>query len=164
MRKKTVRNYKKNPLIVEAMLFEIENLTEAVDFVGSSNFDIHDVISIKTLEGWMTLNPGDYIVKGIEGEFYPCKKSIFEKTYTEVGEEPGTERDCHSCILSVAKKVLSRDEPDRIVAKYMSTGPVTAKRMLEWIEANDPNGISWVESLLEIAIGMLRRSGFKKSS
>jgi hypothetical protein len=36
------------------------------------------------LEGFQVVCPGDYIVKGVEGEFYPCKADIFEKTYEEV--------------------------------------------------------------------------------
>lgn len=41
---------------------------------------------IKTLEGNMEAKNGDYIIKGVNGEFYPCKKDIFEKTYEEVNE------------------------------------------------------------------------------
>ena len=38
-------------------------------------------IAIKTLEGEMIVSPGDYVIKGISNEFYPCKPDIFEKTY-----------------------------------------------------------------------------------
>lgn len=41
---------------------------------------------IPTLEGDMKANIGDYIIKGINGEFYPCKPDIFDKTYEEVTE------------------------------------------------------------------------------
>ena len=41
---------------------------------------------IPTLEGNMKANIGDYIIKGINGEFYPCKPDIFDKTYEEVTE------------------------------------------------------------------------------
>lgn len=44
--------------------------------------DHHDfVVTIETLEGSMTASPGDWIIKGVEGEFYPCKPDIFRKTY-----------------------------------------------------------------------------------
>lgn len=43
-------------------------------------------LKIKTLEGVMTADIGDYIIKGVNGEFYPCKPDIFEKTYEEVKE------------------------------------------------------------------------------
>lgn len=41
-------------------------------------------VTIKTLEGWMKAYKGDYIIKGIKGEFYPCKPDIFEATYEKV--------------------------------------------------------------------------------
>lgn len=44
------------------------------------------VILIDTLEGTMEANVGDYIIKGIKGEFYPCKPDIFEQTYEELNE------------------------------------------------------------------------------
>jgi hypothetical protein len=47
-------------------------------------------IHIHTLEGAMSFSHGDWIIKGVEGEFYPCKESIFAKTYEPVGED--TER------------------------------------------------------------------------
>ena len=40
---------------------------------------------VHTLEGTMRADIGDYIVKGVDGEFYPCKADIFEKTYEEIG-------------------------------------------------------------------------------
>ena len=42
---------------------------------------------INTLEGLMMANVGDYIIKGVQGEFYPCKPDIFEQTYEEVADE-----------------------------------------------------------------------------
>jgi len=44
-------------------------------------------LQIKTLEGVMTASQGDYIIKGVNGELYPCKPDIFEKTYEKVTEE-----------------------------------------------------------------------------
>ena len=43
-------------------------------------------IAIETLEGVMVANPGDWIIRGIQGEFYPCKPDIFEATYEPVKE------------------------------------------------------------------------------
>ena len=43
------------------------------------------VLKIETLEGVMNASVGDYIIKGVNGEYYPCKPDIFEKTYEEVG-------------------------------------------------------------------------------
>lgn len=44
-----------------------------------------DLIKIQTLEGEMTVLPHDWVIKGVQGEFYPCKPDIFEQTYEEVG-------------------------------------------------------------------------------
>lgn len=44
-------------------------------------FDKQDTLTIVTLEGNMTANVGDYIIKGVQGEFYPCKPDIFKRTY-----------------------------------------------------------------------------------
>lgn len=45
---------------------------------------LQNCIAIRTLEGTMIAGPGDWICQGIEGELYPCKNSIFEKTYEEI--------------------------------------------------------------------------------
>jgi hypothetical protein len=45
-----------------------------------------DPFIIKTLEGEMTVSPGDWIIQGVNGELYPCKPDIFEKTYEPVEE------------------------------------------------------------------------------
>lgn len=82
--------YRKKPVEVEAVQWTGENDTEIVRFVN------HDgkrwaayslgVMYIDTLEGVMIASPGDYIIKGVNGEFYPCKPDIFEKTYERVEE------------------------------------------------------------------------------
>ena len=60
--------------------FKFENFN-AMEFLKNSYAEI------KTLEGIMRVNYGDYIIKGVEGEVYPCRKDIFEQTYEEVIEE-----------------------------------------------------------------------------
>ncbi|MBU2648527.1 hypothetical protein KKI24_27720 [bacterium] len=44
---------------------------------------------VSTLEGWHIVCPGDWIIKGVKGEFYPCKPDIFEQTYEEVDDPFG---------------------------------------------------------------------------
>lgn len=61
--------YRKKPVVIEAIQF-IDN----------------PYMYIETLEGTMKASVGDYIIKGVNGEFYPCKPDIFEKTYEEVAE------------------------------------------------------------------------------
>lgn len=93
--------YRKKPVVVEAVRWTGSNLEEIRNFVGSDLieeyvefFDIKRTlnkmlvdIAIDTLEGTMRVDYGDYIIKGVQGEFYPCKPDIFEQTYEEVIED-----------------------------------------------------------------------------
>ena len=84
-----VKKYVKRPVSVEAIQYTDNNLYEVLDFVGKENYRLEHVkngvvdIMICTLEGDHRCNEGDYIIKGIKGEFYPCKPDIFGKTYNE---------------------------------------------------------------------------------
>ena len=62
------------------------NVSEVIKFTAGhhrrvSNRSGQLVVEIVTLEGIMVAEEGDYIIKGVEGEFYPCKPNIFDKTY-----------------------------------------------------------------------------------
>ena len=85
----TIKTYRKKPVVIEAMLFTMENKNEVFHWVTdnkAADFDIDDkpVLQIQTLEGVMTAQLGDYIIQGVMGEFYPCKPNIFNQTYEEV--------------------------------------------------------------------------------
>lgn len=82
-----VKKYIKKPIEVEALQWTGENLSEVEKFTnGQIRHEHGGVIYVKTLEGDMYAYAGAYIIKGVNGEFYPCKGDIFEKTYSEVGE------------------------------------------------------------------------------
>lgn len=77
--------YIKKPVEIEAIQWNGENLNEIVMFTNMHNLQYGESkLKIKTLEGNMIASIGDYIVKGIKGEFYPCKPDIFEQTYDKV--------------------------------------------------------------------------------
>ena len=79
-------NYRKKPVVIESIQFNGDNLKECEVFI-EGNFDNSlNYPNIKTLEGIMHVSKGDYIIKGIKGEFYPCKPDIFEQTYEKVNE------------------------------------------------------------------------------
>lgn len=81
-----IKKYKKKPVTIKAVKYNGENIDEIVDFVDNDSLIINNILSmieINTLEGVMAVCKGDYIIKGINGEFYPCKPDIFEKTYEE---------------------------------------------------------------------------------
>jgi len=65
----------------EAVKFNGENFNECKDFIGDSYDNTLNYPNIITLEGTMRVDIGDYIIKGVEGEFYPCKPSVFKKSY-----------------------------------------------------------------------------------
>lgn len=86
--------YRKKPVVIEAVQWTDTNLEEIKAFVGKDlEYNIldtawevgkgapHVFMKIHTLEGDMDASVGDYIIKGVNGEFYPCKPDIFEKTY-----------------------------------------------------------------------------------
>ena len=97
--------YRKKPVVIDAIQWTGTNKREMFDFLTNSNrleaymtsdFPIvsdnfyidHQKapggLVIKTLEGEHLANIGDYIIKGVHGEFYPCKPDIFKETYEEV--------------------------------------------------------------------------------
>ena len=81
--------YRKKPVVIEAMQLNHDNIYETIpDWMGekyTGHGEVGDeawlTLDIETLEGTMTANHGDWIIKGVKGEFYPCKPDIFEKTY-----------------------------------------------------------------------------------
>jgi len=98
--------YQKRPVVIEAEQWDgtAEDATRIIDWMlyhgGTARYHDdpidygHDVmpgdviernigISINTLEGTITASPGDYIIRGVKGEFYPCKPDIFAETYEQ---------------------------------------------------------------------------------
>lgn len=75
--------YRKKPVVIDAIKFTGYNMREIFDFMGVEGDDniSSGSIVINTLEGAMTAKIGDYIIKGVKGEFYPCDSEIFELTY-----------------------------------------------------------------------------------
>lgn len=86
----SVRKFKKKPVVIEAIQWSGENIKEIKDFTdGSSETNrtleqLGDKLIISTLEGNVQADINDFIIKGIEGEFYPCKPDIFKKTYKPI--------------------------------------------------------------------------------
>lgn len=78
--------YKKKPVVIEAIRFTGSNYEEIREFIGKNTLCSDLSIVIPTLEGDMVAQKGDYIIKGVHGEFYPCKPDIFNETYEVVSE------------------------------------------------------------------------------
>lgn len=81
----TIKTYRKIPVCIKAIKYTGRNLLDCLEFIGgSTGIASIDKLTIKTLEGDMNVSIGDYIIKGVKGEFYPCKPDIFEMTYEAV--------------------------------------------------------------------------------
>ena len=94
--------FRKKPVVIEARQLQNDEAaaTEIASWCGGhvsgdhtpgadgERLDEMQFVIIKTLEGDMVASPGDWIIKGVNGEFYPCKPDIFEKTYDPVPDRP----------------------------------------------------------------------------
>ncbi|MBT2599094.1 MULTISPECIES: hypothetical protein [unclassified Oceanobacillus] len=88
--------YRKKPVVIDAFKFYVDPIPDwFMDQVNvnkiilrNCNYSIHSIedahCEIETLEGTMIGQGGDYIIKGVQGEIYPCKPDIFESTYEKV--------------------------------------------------------------------------------
>jgi len=80
--------YRKKPVVIEAFQFlskdNVPNNLKCVCSFGLGEGSLVEELLIPTLEGVMKANIGDWIIKGVKGEFYPCKPDIFEATYEKV--------------------------------------------------------------------------------
>jgi hypothetical protein len=96
MKKPKVEKYRKKPVVVEAVKWDGNNLAYILSFTGRhhsiSDWEWERVeelvaaegLKIFTLEGPLKASIGDYIIRGIKGECYPCKPDIFKATYEKV--------------------------------------------------------------------------------
>jgi hypothetical protein len=75
--------YRKKPVEIDAIQWTGDNKLEIFDFCNMSYITDQE-LKIQTLEGSMIASIGDYIIKGVMGEFYPCKPDIFEMTYEKI--------------------------------------------------------------------------------
>ena len=88
--------YRKKPVIIEAVQISDENIYMLIDMIKSNEgraFGLSSIridtdgdiaVLINTLEGTVKGHKGDYIIRGVKGEFYPCRRDIFEETYEAV--------------------------------------------------------------------------------
>lgn len=89
-----MQKYRKKLVVIDAAQLSMDNMDAFMKQMIVDNYDVapHSEppmraitgIAIKTLEGTMVASFGDYIIKGVQGEYYPCKPDIFLKTYEVV--------------------------------------------------------------------------------
>lgn len=88
-----IKKYRKKPVVIEALQFDgtRQSANQVFAWLGSHSFpaqlDLGGVngqpvkLFLLTLEGGMLVSPGDFVIRGVAGEFYPCKPEIFQQTY-----------------------------------------------------------------------------------
>ena len=94
-----LKKYRKKPVEIEAIQLHMFNIDSLIEQMRRDGYEVESFsqppmraisgLKIKTLEGTMQANFGDWIIKGVQGEYYPCKPDIFEKTYDLVSEDNG---------------------------------------------------------------------------
>lgn len=87
----TVKMYETRPCMIQALKYNGHNCVQVITWMhGECPPDVHttDRPVINTLEGDLTASVNDYIIKGLNGEFYPCKPDVFHKKYREVENDP----------------------------------------------------------------------------
>ena len=97
----TPTRFRKKPVVIEAMQFDgtVESANRVLGWIGTNGGTayrrhpnmISQGIAVETLEGDMGASPGDWIIRGVQGEFYPCKSDIFEATYERVDDDERTD-------------------------------------------------------------------------
>lgn len=125
--------WQKKPVIIEAWKLDTEalhtmplwlaaGLDKDVNYAGAvrvlTSMDDNSIIgmSVFTMEGVMTADAGDYIIRGVKGEIYPCKPDIFEATYERPGGEDEPElplRECANCAhytVQCNRDIVQEDE------------------------------------------------------
>lgn len=87
--------FRKKPVVIDAIQWDGDNINDCRDFLGESYGGYYAErhlggvaeITVLTLEGQHKASRGDFLIRGVHGEHYPCKPEIFEKTYEAVNEQ-----------------------------------------------------------------------------
>jgi hypothetical protein len=84
-----VAKYRKKPVVIEAVQYTGIRTSELGEFLNEATWEYGDdgSLRIATLNGVVTAGPFDYIVRGVEGEFYPCRADIFHATHEAVEDD-----------------------------------------------------------------------------
>lgn len=105
-----MRKFLSRPVVKEAVQFTGENQDEIQAFCPDIEKDPGGGMMVRTLEGAMYISPGDWVIKSVRGEFYPCKPDVFERTYDPLDKAEETAfieaaisiliKECHETAVS----------------------------------------------------------------
>ena len=114
-----MQKYRKKPVVIEAIQYD-GTVQDIVDFVGLENTEMNEEMTklyIKTLEGNMLVSHGDYVIKGVKGEFYPCKPDIFKKTYEEYNGDDKKANTVINIVYSETKELIASISDNDVIVK-----------------------------------------------
>lgn len=120
--------FRKKPVEVEARYFDgshyaADHLYAWMGNRGRFAKEGHfGTLTIPTLEGDMIASRGDWIIKGVKGEFYPCKPDIFAATYEPVSSEAGDQSASVGSDASVVEREGSREAPSSLSSNQQKEG------------------------------------------
>ena len=141
-----MKRYVKKPIVVEAVQYNGNNVQEILNFCGGTAVvGTLNEITIKTLEGPLDVSEGDFIIKGVEGEFYPCKPDIFEKTY-DVVEDGVRLQTFGEKAVGITFNPSSSDEVHE--AKMLAAKQIDLLEKVHIKLTNDSANTSWVRNVL----------------
>ncbi len=156
MNKESEKLYRKRPVVIEAIQFT-NNFHEVEKFMNQSlccnmnGTGEPQEILIRTLEGEMTARKNDWIIKGVNGEFYPCKPDIFEKTYESASipsREEAVKVNTEKMYRLVSGTVYPKED-GWYVCKLIATGAVTRVLFDEtyWDTSYKPDMFEYFEEI-----------------
>jgi hypothetical protein len=111
--------YRKKPVVIEAIQFRAgeQDCDLAADVVtGKIRYPEDGTMLIQTLEGVMCAQPGDWIIRGVKGELYPCKPDIFAATYERV-EVP---------TIASLEALLNSEDADELINEWADEAEAAA--------------------------------------
>ena len=146
-----MKRYIKKPVVVQAVEYNGANKEEIEAFVEKKLDTVYTELKeplelkIPTLEGDMKASKGDYIIKGVNGEFYPCKPDVFEKTYdvVENAERPQTFGEK---AVGITFNPSGSDEVYE--AKMLAAKQIDLLEKVHIKLTNDSANTSWVRNVL----------------
>jgi hypothetical protein len=150
------KKFRKKPVVIEALPFDGSNHNDIKRFTqGGCYIDVNDPqnprFMIRTLEGEHIASPGDVIIRGVKGEFYPCKPEIFALTYEDEAEN--TRSDAHllrSPKEDQIKRMVNRFLQWKLPENFNPDGGISFKRMrnenTEWPARNEPVGTNLLDA------------------
>ena len=126
-----MQKFVKKPVVIEAIQYDGANITEIETFVRGKlptimTSDLGTQLVISTLEGDMKVSKGDYVIKGIKGEFYPCKPDIFKQSYNMIKENNG--------ILTEGEKRVRKSFNPSVLKRVENFKSITASAIDEIAE------------------------------